>query len=78
MVPYMVQYILEYMAPKTVPEIIILPEELLISAEGFLQNLLYMHPAFKQLLLFPELAGTATATPLAFEKGVQLSQREPN
>ena len=31
MVPYMVQYILAYMSPKMVPEIIILPEEFILA-----------------------------------------------
>ena len=41
MVPCMVQHIPAYMAPKMVPEIIILPEELLIMAEGLLCDLWY-------------------------------------
>ena len=41
MVPCMVQYVPAYMAPKMVPEITILPEELLILAEGLLCDLWY-------------------------------------
>ena len=35
MVPYLVQHILAHMAPKAVPETMILPEELLIQQKDY-------------------------------------------